>query len=115
MQVAARVSRITRLPPLPPSFFDPNARRLWLAPDASPYQQAHEQAHAEQQRRETRCWRWHARMMHTPYLCRLTRLLLEAEATGIALAAMRWLGTWTYAAEQEARRGVRSYVGSLFW
>ena len=51
--------------------------------------------------------------MHTPWLCRFSRLWLETEAAHMALNNMRWLGTWTYAAEQEAKRGLRSYWISL--
>lgn len=112
---APLVSRVVRLPPLPPSFFDPNARRVWLAPDATPYQQCHETAHKWQQETQTMAWRAHRWAMHKPWLCRWTRVWIEWQAARMALRTMRWLGTWTHAAKVEAWSGVRSYVGALFW
>jgi len=108
------VSRCLRQSPTyAPSVYDPNRQRVLLAPDASDYEVAHENAHLQQQQSETLAWSTHRRFMHTPWLCRFSRLWLETEAAHMALNNMRWLGTWTYAAEQEAKRGLRSYWISL--
>lgn len=110
------MSRIKRLPPTQgASAYDPNRRRVLLAANASPYQQAHEMAHRAQHATETLAWRCHRRMMHAPYLCRFTRLWLEWEAARMALAGMRGSRTWTKAAQSEARRELFGYLGSLVW
>lgn len=109
-------SRIRRLAPsYAPSHFCPNERRIYLALNATPYQQAHETAHSWQQLTETRAWLAHRRFLHSPWVCRWTRLWLEIEAARMALRTMRWLGTWTYAAQVEARKSLLTYFGALFF
>ena len=108
------MSRIRTLPPQARSTYDPNRAKVILAPDASEYAKAHESAHREQQKLETRAWQAHRRCMHTPWLCRWTRVWIEAEAARMALRSMRKAGTWTKEARREARTGTWSYVTCLF-
>lgn len=82
-----------------------------LPRNASPYQKAHEYAHRAQQALETRAWRWHRRCMHAPYLCRLTRILIEWEAMRMALEGLDQIGLLDDAAKREAHAELRGY----FW
>lgn len=108
------MNRIVRLPPQAPSFFDPNRSRMMLAQNASAYERAHEEAHLEQQQAWTLAWRAHRRGMQLPWLCRWTRLWLEIEAAQMALTGMKRRGTWTHAAEREARAETAWYCASIF-
>lgn len=107
--------RIARqAPTYAPSHWDPNARRAHLSPHASRYEVFHEFAHREQQAEWTLAWRTHRRLMHSPWLCRFSRLVLEWEAARMALRAMREAGEWTYSAEREARAETAWYFASIF-
>lgn len=98
------------------SSYDPNARRIALAPGSTPYVLAHERAHEAQHRYRTLLWRLHAAVPSwIPYLHRLTQVLVELEANRLALGALRHAGRLDALARAEGRNCVRYYLCRLLW
>lgn len=79
----------------------------------TPYQQAHEWAHVEQQFRRTWAWRLRECWTGIPFFERVANLAVEWEASRIAKREMKACGIWTDDDATEAFIGVLSYVLSL--
>lgn len=79
----------------------------------TPYQQAHEWAHVEQQIIGTWAWRLREQWMGVPFLERLANLSVEWEAFRMAKREMQACGIWSDADVREAFAGLFSYLLSL--
>lgn len=95
--------------------YDPDTQRVSIPPDASPYQRAHELAHAAQQQHRTWRWRLQERTAAWPYLARIARALVEWEAATLAVHSLALAGLCDRGVRLEARRDKWAYLRSIFW
>lgn len=101
-------------PSQPRSSYDPHARRISLAPQASLFEQVHERAHKAQHEHRTLRWRLHEAIPGwMPYLHRITRILVELEANQIALGTLKRIGRLDRHAKAEARAIAWRYLRKL--
>lgn len=107
----------TRDPPSHPrSSYDPNLRRITMAPDATTYDRAHELAHQIQDRHQTLRWRLRQAVPPwVPYLNRILTVLVELEANRMALCALHHAGLTTHATTAAGRNCTRFYLRQLFF
>lgn len=92
------------------NLYDPRTRRIYLRPDASLYSQFHEMAHKEQHERGLAVfWTWFY-LRRIRLIGYLVTIWIEFDAYRRARRAMQRIGVWSDEYQNEARKGLMSYV-----
>ncbi len=94
---------------MPRNYYDPETRRVHLAPDASLYERFHELAHAAQHASGSLAFRAWLRLRWYIVVGYLSIIWLEYDAYWRTRRVLQRLGAWNDDCENEARQGLRSY------